>query len=362
MYLDYFTNFLYVFASVMTMYLLIKNRAFFVKHKSALIIFFMAILMISQYQRYFDKLFTPGFNYNFESLPIHFCRMSALMSLVYFITRNKYVAGFVFFQSGLGFLSIIVPGGHFLTLSENYRDLPYIYDHYLLSIMPVLLVFIMGYVPNKKDMYLSMIYSVVVPMALLPYALATGTNAYYVLDGVLIKAVFGSNQFVISTVFIILITFYNYIMFVIGSRLAKAAQKEPVERPFFKPIWPFVAITSYIIIGITVGIFFIRSVPDYLLDNTTSYDRNPASYFDEWALKYNAVMDGKEVSFIEIINDKKFDEVSVFDINGNELLVSEIDGVFYYDRNLATTDKIIVVLYGNRGEDNQKTRVYQTGK
>jgi len=284
------------------------------------------------------------------------------MTMIYFITKNKYVAGFVFFQSGLGFLSIIVPGGHFLTLSENYRNLSYIYDHYLLSIMPVLLVFIMGYVPNKRDMYRSMIYSVVVPMALLPYALATGSNAYYVLDGVLIKAVFGSNQFVISTVFIILIVLYNYIMYVIGTWLHKKAQKEPVERPFFKPIWPFVALASYIVIGITIGIFFIRSVPDYLVDNTTSYDRNPISYFDEWALKYNAVMDGKDVSFIEIINDKKFDDVAAFDINGNEIPISTIDGVFYYEREDSTTERIIIILYGNRGEENEKIRVYSTGK
>ncbi|MCK5387795.1 MAG: YwaF family protein, partial [Candidatus Izimaplasma sp.] len=226
MFLDYFTYYLYVLVTFFVIYIFIFKNDFAVKHKKEIFYLLLAMLFYTQYRRYGSRLFSGTFEYTIESLPIHFCRMSAVMTLLYLLTKNKIIKGFVFFQSGLGFLSVIFPGGLFFVLPYDWRTVTYLFDHFSLAIMPVFLVFLMDYVPNKRDFRISMIYSLVVPLLVLPIALYYDYNAYYVLDGVFIRDVVGDNQFLIMGIMLILLVMYNYLMWYIGLYLVKLKEKK----------------------------------------------------------------------------------------------------------------------------------------
>ncbi len=358
MFLDFFTYYLYVILTFFIIYILIAKRDYIVKHKKEVLFFILALLLYTQYRRYGSRLFLGSFTYQIQNFPIHFCRMSALMTLVYLFTRNKYIMGFVFFQSGLGFLSVLVPDGLLLELPQDWRNLTFMWDHFVLAIMPVFLIFIMGYRPNKKDFKISMIYSLVVPLLVLPIAIATDYNAYYVLDGVFVKDIFGDNQLVIISVMLVLLVMYNYLMLFIGNWLVKISnRREGITSSLFNPIYPWALVIGYIVIGISIGIFFVRSVPDYLIDIPDSYIGKPHQIYNEELAIYHGIKDGEVYYFVESIVDK---DLIVMNTDGSSIVYNTIENgsVVYFSTLQIDVDQVIIVIIDNIGEEDEESTAY----
>lgn len=358
MYLDYFSWGLYVLLTIMTLYIITYKKEFIREHRTEILFLFVGLLLYSQYSRYGDRLFTTNFSYDLKDIPMNYCRWSAILVVVYAFTKNKYVAQFLYFQAGFAFFSVIFPGGDFFMLTQNHRALGYIYDHYVIAMMPLFLIFIDGIKPSKKAMYVSIAYSLIIPFALLPYALASGHNAYYILDGVFIPLVFGNNQVVISIVYILGTLAYNFVMYKLSFFLIKKGAEERKEA-MFKPLYPWVIMGSYLVIGLIVGSFFINNVPSFIEDNTDTHNKEAIKQLDEFANIFEGTIDGDVVFFIEIV--EKYEELVIMDEDGNFLPVLSDKNVFYYQQDDSQTDHVIIILYKNKDLENEKVKAYSFG-
>ncbi len=357
MFLDYFTYYLYVMVTFFVIYLFIFKNDFSVKHKREIFYLILGILFYTQYRRYGARLFAGTFEYHIENLPIHFCRMSALMTLLYLLTKNKIVRGFVFFQSGLGFLSVVIPGGLFFILPYDWRAVTYLFDHFTLAIMPVFLVFIMDYVPNKRDFRISLVYSIVVPLLVLPIAIHYDYNAYYVLDGVFIKDVVGDNQFLITSIMMVLLIVYNYLMWYLGKYLVALKEKRKgIKTSLFKPLYPWVIVGGYLVIGLLISFFYFGKTPTYLKEIPDAYISRPYKSIEEKLVIYQAVKDGELYYFIEVRNDQDI-VISSFDNQVIQQTYDRENNVVYFSAD-NLDDQIMIQLISNRGEENESYNVY----
>lgn len=358
MFLDYFGYYLYNAITIFVIYLIIFKRDFVIKHKKEVIIAIITLLLYSQFRRYGARLFTPSFHYTIENIPLHFCRMSALMTALYLITKNKIVKGFVYFQAGLGVFSVLIPGGYFFIMTQDWRSYTYMVDHFVLAIMPFFLVFIEDYKVNKRDLTISLIYSNVMPIVVLPLALHTNYNAYYVLDGVFAKDIVGDNQFLIIVLMLFGLTLYNFLMYYVGQKLEKWSQKTyETSDQLFTPKWPWIAISSFIVVGVIIGIFFVRPVPIYLPEITQEYQAKPVVVQGiEYVVYKGLGDDGELYYFIEPLHA---DMIKVFDQHGYRILTTETNyNTVYFDAQDVSTDQIVMILYTNYGEDTETIKTF----
>lgn len=305
MFLDYFVYALYNLLFVFGVYLIIAKRAYLVKHKKEIVIVLITLLLYSQYRRYGAILFTPNVAYTIENLPIHFCRFSTVMTLVYLFTNNKIIKGFVYFQAGLGIASVVVPGGYFLTMTAEWRSYTYMVDHMILALMPFFLIFVDDYEVNRRDLIISTVYSVVVPLAVLPWALATGYNAYYVLDGVFLGGVVES-QALIMVYMLVSLVLYNFLMYYLGQALKNwsTIKRKFGDKPF-KPMYPWYAMGAVIVVGIVVGLAFVRPAPEFLQTDANSYLERPVAVFGEDLIVYAGVGTNNEIYYFFETKDEE---------------------------------------------------------
>lgn len=354
MYLDYFSFLLLFLVTVFSIYIVVVKRDYVKKHRNIILFVFIGVLLYSQYSRYFARLFTINASYSIRDLPLGYCRLSAIMITIYVFTKNKYIGQFLYFQAGFGFFSLLFPGGNIFILTQNHRSLGYVFDHYMIAMMTVFLIYIEGIRPSRKGLYFMMAYAFIVPFSLLPYALSSGQNTFYILDGVFIKMVFGSNQVVISIIYFIGVNLYLICMYYLGKAMSKHSET-PQKESVFKPLWPWISLAVFAIAGFTVGSFFIRTIPDEVIELTDTYIEEPVRVLDDFANIYEGQIDGETYFFIHLL--EKYEEVEALDYNGDYLLVSEAKDLFYF-KQADADGKVIIILYKNRGEDNEKVRTY----
>lgn len=356
MYIDYFSWALSVLLMFLLIYLTISKQNSIKKHKKEIIFFALALLLYSLYLRYVERIFDPRFSYDIKDLPTAYCRISVILAAIYLITKNKYIGQFLFFQAGFGVFSVIFPGTDFFYLTAQHRNIGYVYDHIFLSVLPFFIVLIMGVTPSKKAFYISWAYCIIVPFALLPYALATDTNAFYILDAAFAEMVFGNNQVLISIIYIIGVSLYNIVMYYLSKYLVTLRKPDGEPEPFFKPISLWITLTTILVVGIFLGQVVIDQTPQTIKDLTNTYVDYPIRTMEEFGYVYEGENDDGAIYFVEII--KRFEEIEVIDLEGNHLTVTEQDGIFIYDLEDAETNEVIIFLYKNKGTEDVKLRTY----
>lgn len=356
MFLDYFSYLLVLLLTFFSIYLVVTKREFIKQHRNIIFFFFIGILLYSQYSRYFSGLFTLNPGYTIKSIPMNYCRWTAILITVYaFTNKNKYLAQFIYFQAGLGFFSLVLPGGDLFILTENHRNLGYLFDHYMIAMMTVFLIYIDRIKISKKFMYIGIIYSIIVPFSLLPYALINDHNVYYILDGVFIKQIVGNNQIIISVLYVIGMCLYYFIMYKIGIRMANHSETSN-ETHLFKPIYPWIILATYIIVGLFVTHVFIDSTPSQIVEFVDTYQETPIKELDDLGYVYEATKDGETLFFVQ--PTQKFDEVSVLTEEGTVIPLIELDGLYYFSKSDTSEEQLVIILYKNRDQEDQKIRVY----
>lgn len=360
MFLDSFVYWLYNAILLFSVYLIVAKRAFLLKHKKEIVVFLITILLYSQYRRYGARLFTPTFEYTIETLPIHFCRFSAVMTLIYLFTKNKIIKGFVYFQAGLGIFSVLIPGGFFLTMSYEWRSFTYMVDHMILAIMPFFLIFLDDYKVNRRDLIISIAYTVIVPIIVLPWALATDYNAYYVLDGVFLRDIVGDNQVLIIVYMLVVLVLYNFMMYVVGEALQNWSLKRyKREEDLFTPNYPWYLMGTLLVLGIVIAVFFVRPTPNYLTVDADSYLERPVQVFGEDVVVYAGVGENSEVYyFFEALDEEVEVEVYTVDVNQVYTFLAEDLHTVYIDTTNINTDQIIIMLVTIDEEQNRTVEMF----
>lgn len=360
MFLDSFAYWVYNAILIFSVYLIIAKRSFVIKHKKEIFVFLITVLLYSQYRRYGARLFTPTFEYTIDTLPIHFCRFSAVMTLVYLFTKNKIIKGFVYFQAGLGIFSVLIPGGYFFTMSQDWRSFTYMVDHMILAIMPFFLIFIEDYKVNRRDLIISIAYTVIVPLIVLPWALATNYNAYYVLDGVFLKGIVGDNQVLIMVYMFLVLVLYNFLMYVVGEALQNWSEKryKNEDNPFF-PSYPWYLMVGLVVIGLLISFFYVRPTPQYLTIDADSYLEQPVKVFGEDLVVYAGTGENDEVFyFFEALDEDV--EVEVYTLETNQLQTFLADDLHtvYIDASNITNESIMILLVTLDDEQNRSIEVF----
>lgn len=360
MFLDSFVYWVYNAILLFSVYLIVAKRAFLLKHKKEIVVFLITILLYSQYRRYGARLFTPTFEYTIETLPIHFCRFSAVMTLIYLFTKNKIIKGFVYFQAGLGIFSVLIPGGFFLTMSYEWRSFTYMVDHMILAIMPFFLIFLDDYKVNRRDLIISIAYTVIVPIIVLPWALATDYNAYYVLDGVFLRDIVGDNQVLIIVYMLVVLVLYNFMMYVVGEALQNWSLKRyKREEDLFTPNYPWYLMGTLLVLGIVIAVFFVRPTPNYLTVDADSYLERPVQVFGEDVVVYAGVGENSEVYyFFEALDEEVEVEVYTVDVNQVYTFLAEDLHTVYIDTTNINTDQIIIMLVTIDEEQNRTVEMF----
>jgi uncharacterized membrane protein YwaF len=356
MFLDTFVYWLYNAILLFSVYLIVAKRSFIIKHKKEIFVFLITILLYSQYRRYGARLFTPTFEYTIETLPIHFCRFSAVMTLLYLITKNKIIKGFVYFQAGLGIFSVLIPGGFFFTMSYEWRSFTYIVDHMILAIMPFFLIFIEDYKVNRRDLIISIAYTVIVPLAVLPWALATDYNAYYVLDGVFLRDIVGDNQVLIMVYMLLVLVLYNLLMYVVGEALQNWSEKRyKNEDNLFAPTYPWYIMAGFVLLGLVISFFYIRPTPGYLTVDAASYLERPVQVFGEDLVVYAGTGENNELYYFFEALDEDI-EVEVYNLDTDQLqtfLADDLHTVYIDSTNI--NDEGIMILLVTVDEDQNRS-------
>lgn len=360
MFLDSFVYWVYNAILLFSVYLIVTKRTYIIKHKKEIFVFLITILLYSQYRRYGARLFTPTFEFTIETLPIHFCRFSAVMTLVYLFTKNKIVKGFVYFQAGLGIISVLIPGGYFFTMSYEWRSFTYMVDHMILAIMPFFLVFIEDYKVNRRDLIISIAYTVIVPLAVLPWALATDYNAYYVLDGVFLRDIVGENQVLIMVYMLLVLVLYNFLMYVVGEALQNWKEKryKNGDNPFL-PSYPWYLMAGLLVVGLLISFFFVRPTPSYLKVDAASYLERPIQVFGEDLVVYAGIGENDEVYyFFEALDENV--EVEVYTLKTDQLqtFLAEDLHTVYIDSSNINNEGIMILLVTLDEDQNRSVEVF----
>lgn len=361
MILDYFVYALYNVLMVFAVYLIIAKRDYIRTHKKEIVLLLITLLLYSQYRRYGARLFTPVFSFTIENLPIHFCRFSALMTLVYLISGNKYLKGFVFFQAGLGIFSVLLPGGFFPTMTLEWRSYTYMVDHFILAIMPFFLIFVEDYRVNRRDLIVSLVYTVVVPLAVLPWALATDYNAYYVLDGVFLRGIVGDNQALILNLMLASLVLYNFLMYVVGQALALWSERPLAQsKHLFRPVYPWYLVSGFLVVGLLVSAIVVRPVPGYLNEDADRYLARPVAYHGEDLVVYAGTGPNDEVFyFLEPLHDDFLIEIYTVDSNWVHGFLAEDHVTKFFDATNISKNHVLIYLVRNNGTSDETVEVFQ---
>jgi uncharacterized membrane protein YwaF len=361
MILDYFVYALYNVLMLFAIYLIIVKREYVRTHKKEIVLILITLLLYSQYRRYGARLFTPVISFTIENLPIHFCRFSALMTLVYLISGNKILKGFVYFQAGLGVFSVLLPGGYFPTMTLEWRSFTYMVDHFILAIMPFFLIFIQDYRVNRRDLIVSLVYSIVVPLAVLPWALATDYNAYYVLDGVFLRSMVGDNQALILTLMLLTLVLYNFLMYVVGQGLANVSERhwEHGDK-LFRPAYPWYVVSGFLAIGLLISAIIVRPVPAYLDEDADAYLARPIAYFGEDIVVYAGTGPGDAVFyFLEPLHDDFLIEIYTVDSDWIHGFLADDHRTKFFDATKVSKNQVLIYLVRDNGTSNETAEVYQ---
>ncbi len=106
-----------------------------------------------------------------QALPLHLCRISTLLSIVYFITLNQNIMDIVFYFGLFAYGSFALPIAiHPLT---HALGISYIINHSLTLLLPFIAWFAFDWRPKRKNLHLSII------LFLFYFIIAVGANALF---------------------------------------------------------------------------------------------------------------------------------------------------------------------------------------
>ena len=148
-------------------------------------------------------------------------------------------------------------------------------------------------------------------------------------------------------------------MFYLSKYLVKKSEEDVVDKPLFKPSYPWIIVVSYTVIGLLVGALFINNVPTFISDHADTYNKEPIKLLDQFAYIYEGEIEDDTYFYIEIV--EKYEKVILMDDEGNIIPVYHHNNIYYFKQEDVISDKVIILLYKNYEEDNEKIRSYTFG-
>lgn len=195
---SYIIYIFFLFLTAFTIYAIFTYKEFITKHKKKIYIIASVLLIWTQLARYLGVLFKDGFD-PLEHLPFYMCRISAVVLLVYTLTKTKYLKSFLFYWGALGIAGIIYPNGsidNVVNLTETF----YI-DHFLLTMIPFFLIVYEDYQPSKRDLFIITGVMAVILYSFIPINNYFGSDYFYLIDQSIFGIWFpGSSSFIFATV------------------------------------------------------------------------------------------------------------------------------------------------------------------
>ncbi|MCF7925168.1 MAG: YwaF family protein [Candidatus Izimaplasma sp.] len=178
--------------------------------------------MYTQLTRYVFALFRDGFLIN-ESLPFYVCRISSVILLYYFFTKDRRVMPFLFFWGATGLAGIIYPNGpidNIANLTETF-----FIDHYLLAITPFYLVLYESYVPTKKDVYKITVLMAIMLYIFIPINYVLNTDYFYLKDQSIFGVLFpNSSSLFFATVHYLVAFGFFYLYYLLYDKSLKVSR------------------------------------------------------------------------------------------------------------------------------------------
>ena len=149
-------------------------------------------------------------------LPFYICRVSALVLLYYWITKDKRVESFLFYWGSLGLAGVLFPNGPISNIFN--LDETFYIDHILLALIPYYLLVYEGYKPTKKGMYITTAIMFSILMIFIPInqfldtipSVGSTVDYFYVSDQSIVGDLFPGLP---SYMFVVIHTFAAYLFF-----------------------------------------------------------------------------------------------------------------------------------------------------
>ena len=161
---------------IITLFIIVMIKRIHLKDHAKLISMILLILTIfQQVLLYSWYIIETGFDLG-QALPLHLCRISTLLSIIYFITLNQDIMDIVFYFGLFAYGSFALPIAiHPLT---HTLGISYLINHSLTLLLPFIAWFVFDWRPKRKNLYLSIILFI-----------------FYFIIAVVANAVFDGNYF-----------------------------------------------------------------------------------------------------------------------------------------------------------------------
>ena len=147
-----FYSFVYLTLTIFAVFLVIWKRDY-IRENKHVILPFVGVLVLTQIQRYVLNILAMETIDWFKWIPYEICRLGALLSLAFCLTKYKKLIPFVFVFSMFGFTAVLAPDGDLFELSYGQFIRPkFTYDHLILTVMPFYLIAVEGFKPTFKNL------------------------------------------------------------------------------------------------------------------------------------------------------------------------------------------------------------------
>lgn len=168
----------YLFVMIMV------NRKNLKNHSTLIRVFLFSLTLFQQMLLYGWYAAMTGFDLT-QALPLHLCRISTLLSLIYFITLNQKIMDIVFYFGLFAYGSFALPIAiHPLT---HALGISYLTNHSLTLLLPFIAYYTWDWKPQKENLKLvTFLYIVYIGVAMAANIYLDG-NYFYLVDRPFLK-------------------------------------------------------------------------------------------------------------------------------------------------------------------------------
>ena len=145
----------YVLIIVSLLILVILNRKRLRIYAKQLRIILLMLTLFQQVLLYSWYVIVTGFDFA-QALPLHLCRISTLLSLIYFIRKNNDLMDIVFYFGLFAYGSFALPIAiHPIT---HALGISYLINHSLTLLLPFIAYYAFDWKPKRKNLHLAISY------------------------------------------------------------------------------------------------------------------------------------------------------------------------------------------------------------
>lgn len=172
-------HFFYMSLILFLVFVLLTQRRRLYLYQDALTGTILAVSIVQQVLLYAWYFFETGFDLA-EALPLHLCRISSVLGIVYLITKKSLLMDVVFYYGLYAYASFVYPQA--IYAPYHLLGISYLLNHTITLILPIVAYYAFNWRPKIEGLMISILSFLVYFMIAYFVNRVTGGNYFYLTD------------------------------------------------------------------------------------------------------------------------------------------------------------------------------------